>query len=337
MGNLVLNKNVIFSSDSFMPFLSSRAIDGNIDTLSRWIGICPGSMIVDLGDAYWIDRWVCYHMNSVGWDDRYCNLNYALYGSLDMKNWTLLDSVIRNTTSVTDRKIGLSQWRYVKLFSNEGLAINPALTGFVEFEVYEASIATLDNLTLSTGTLNPSFDANTFEYSITVNDTVSNITVTPTGSSDKIITVNGVVVSSGSASQSINLEMGVNTIGIYVTSTQSEIDVAYTITVNRVVNLYLEKIDLLYSGKGYSNIATITMNHDILEYSDSTSISAMRVGVIPYVEDDGVTIFVNGQEVSNATPSNSITFLGSELSIPITVTKQGYTVTRQYIIDIQRE
>lgn len=91
--------------------------------------------------------------------------------------------------------------------------------------------ATLSNLTLSPGTLSPTFDPLTLAYTASV--TVPQITVTPTATqSGATIKVNGASVNSGVASSAISLSGGPNTITVTVTAPDgvTKKDYAMTIT-----------------------------------------------------------------------------------------------------------
>ncbi len=106
----------------------------------------------------------------------------------------------------------------------------------VEFKVTvrtKSSDASLSKLTISEGTLVPVFHSDTLDYSASVENQVGSITVTPIASSSKAtVTINSQVVTSGSASNSLKLEIGVNTIIIEVIA-ENEIKKTYTITVTR--------------------------------------------------------------------------------------------------------
>jgi Leucine-rich repeat (LRR) protein/subtilisin family serine protease len=89
------------------------------------------------------------------------------------------------------------------------------LSSDVTAQTSKSSHAVLSSLTLSAGTLSPSFSASTTEYSASVRYSTSAITVTaevyglhPT------LKVNGTVVHSGEASQPIALQVGTNRIAI---------------------------------------------------------------------------------------------------------------------------
>lgn len=89
------------------------------------------------------------------------------------------------------------------------------------------SLPTLSGLTLSAGTLSPSFLSSTTSYDVTYTGPTS-ITVTPTATSSTTITVNGAPLTSGTASGSITLPIGNTTIIIAVMD--SGLTQSYTIT-----------------------------------------------------------------------------------------------------------
>jgi hypothetical protein len=94
-----------------------------------------------------------------------------------------------------------------------------------------SSVATLSGLTLSAGTLSPSFATGTTSYSATETN-LSSITVTPTATqANATITVNGAAVSSGTASGNITLSPGSNTLTILVTAQDGVTTQTYMVTV----------------------------------------------------------------------------------------------------------
>jgi ribosomal protein L27 len=96
-----------------------------------------------------------------------------------------------------------------------------------------SSNADLSAMTISAGTLSPTFASGTTTYTASVSNATSSITVTPTRSdANATITVNGTGVTSGSASGSIALSVGSNTITTIVTA-QDASTKTYTLTVTR--------------------------------------------------------------------------------------------------------
>jgi hypothetical protein len=93
-----------------------------------------------------------------------------------------------------------------------------------------SSDATLSALTISSGTLIPTFSSNTLSYTATVANGVSSVTVTPTRNQpNATITVNGTAVTSGSPSSTINLNVGSNTITVVVTAQDGTTTKTYAI------------------------------------------------------------------------------------------------------------
>jgi hypothetical protein len=93
--------------------------------------------------------------------------------------------------------------------------------------------STLSNLTISSGTLTPTFASGTISYTDSVVNSVSSITVTPTvNESHATVTVNTIAVTSGSPSGAISLVVGTNTITVLVTA-QDTTTKTYTVTVTR--------------------------------------------------------------------------------------------------------
>ena len=93
----------------------------------------------------------------------------------------------------------------------------------------------LSNIALSSGTLAPAFASGTLAYTATVNYTTTSITVTPsTSQANAAIRVNGTTVTSGSASGSISLSLGSNTINLLVTAQDGITAQSYAVTVTRL-------------------------------------------------------------------------------------------------------
>ena len=94
--------------------------------------------------------------------------------------------------------------------------------------------ATLSGLTLSTGTLSPAFAAGTTSYTVSVANTVTALTLTPTvDTSGATVTISGAAVTSGSASASQALAVGTNAIAIVVTAADGSTAETYTVTATR--------------------------------------------------------------------------------------------------------
>ncbi len=96
--------------------------------------------------------------------------------------------------------------------------------------------STLSALDVSAGTLNPTFDAATNAYAVSVGTDVASVTVTPTTTDDgAAVAVNDAIVDSGQPSEAIELDVGNNTIPIVVVAEDGVGEQTYTVTVARAV------------------------------------------------------------------------------------------------------
>lgn len=94
--------------------------------------------------------------------------------------------------------------------------------------------ATLSDLTLSSGTLSPTFASGTTSYTVSVANTVTALTLTPTvNTSGATVKVAGTAVASGDASASQALAVGTNAISIVVTAADGSTTETYTVTATR--------------------------------------------------------------------------------------------------------
>ena len=125
-------------------------------------------------------------------------------------------------------------------------------TGTIEVTIAASSNANLSDMTISVGTLSPSFASATTAYTASVSNESSSITVTPTkADATASITVNGVAVSSGAASGAINLNVGSNTITVVVTA-QDASTKTYTIIITVTVTFpCLNQVTLISPSDDY--------------------------------------------------------------------------------------
>ena len=90
--------------------------------------------------------------------------------------------------------------------------------------------ATLSSLTINPGTLNPTFDPETLDYTVSVENGISTITITATGNNaGATITING----QNATTLDVSLVEGENTITVIVTAEDNSTQLTYTITVTR--------------------------------------------------------------------------------------------------------
>jgi len=111
--------------------------------------------------------------------------------------------------------------------------VNSIAIGGTVLSIISAN-ADLSDLSVSSGIISPAFTSASTNYSLTVNNAVTSITVTPTSSdANATMTVNGNAVTSGTASSSIALSVGSNSINTVVTAQDGTTIKTYTITATR--------------------------------------------------------------------------------------------------------
>ena len=192
--------------------------------------------------------------------------------------------------------------------------------------------ATLSNLVLSSGTLTPTFAADTTSYTATVPFTVTGLTVTPTVSdTNATVTVNGTPVPSDSASGNITLTVGVNVILVVVTAQDPRITQTYTITVTRTAASSNLSGLTLSGGTLSPSFAT-----DTTSYTVAVSNTVTSVTVTPTVSDTTATVTVNGIPVTSGSASDNITLTVGVNVITTIVTTADGSSSKTYRVSVTR-
>ena len=190
---------------------------------------------------------------------------------------------------------------------------------------------TLSALSLSAGALLPAFSATEPSYTLSVPNSTSSTTVTPT-TTDTLatVTVNGVSVPRGAASGSIALNVGSNTITTIVTAGDGSATRTYTTTVTRAAppssNNRLSALSLSTGTLAPAFASGTTA------YNASVSNSTTSIAVMPTVADATATVTVNGVATTSGNASGAIALAVGSNTITVRVTAQNgtaldYTVT----------
>ena len=192
----------------------------------------------------------------------------------------------------------------------------------------------LSNLTLNSGTLNPSFDPATNAYTASVLYATSSITVTPTCASNMAsVSVNGTSVTTGSASNGIPLALGSNTITSVVTAPDGVTTKAYTLTVTRLPKSTVSSLSGLALSTGTLSPAFST---GTTSYTASVPSTTNSITVTPTVTDPTATIQVNGATVASGVASGSIALAVGSNTISTVVTAQDGATTATYTVTFVR-
>lgn len=195
--------------------------------------------------------------------------------------------------------------------------------------------ANLSSITLSDGTLSPGFIENTTTYNVQVPHSVPSIEVTPVMAGvNALITVNGAAVDSGSASSSIALNTGSNTITILVTAEDGVTTKTYTLSVNR-----------LPAPSNNPNLANLTLsqgtlapifNENTIAYTVQVPYNITTMTLTPTVSDINAAITVNGSDVDSGSPSQAVALSTGNNTITVVVTAQDGTTTKTYTIAVTK-
>ncbi|WP_186424269.1 cadherin-like beta sandwich domain-containing protein [Pannonibacter sp. TSB10GB1] len=196
-----------------------------------------------------------------------------------------------------------------------------------------STVATLSNLVLSAGTLDPVFASGTTSYTASVENTVTTLTLTPTLSdANATVTVNGNAVLSGNASGAINLGVGDNTITIIVTAQDGVTTQTYTVVINRAASAIATLASLTLS-QGELSPAFAS---DTLNYTTKVENSVTSVTVTPAATQPNATITVNGSAVASGSASSAINLEVGENTISVVVTAQNGTTVQTYTVTVTR-
>jgi uncharacterized repeat protein (TIGR02543 family) len=166
-----------------------------------------------------------------------------------------------------------------------------------------STVATLSALSLSTGTLSPTFASGTTSYTASVSNATSSITVTPTVTQAnatiqaKVGSGSFASVTSASASGSLALAVGSNTITVLVTAQDGTTTASYTVTVTRGVasqTITFGSLNNKTLGSGtYAVSATASSSLAVTLTSATTLVCTISSGTITLVSAGTCTINAN--------------------------------------------
>ncbi len=207
--------------------------------------------------------------------------------------------------------------------------------------ITKAGDARLRSLTIAPGTLTPAFDPDILDYTVSVTNTTTSVTVTaavqdPTSS----MSINGVAVPSGSPFVVSGLQVGTNTIRIRVTAMGGAFQ-DYVIVVTRAgppstdASLASAQISASVAGTLRVLVLCPAFTPSVTSYS-ATPVpnSTTTVIVSATTANPLATLRINGQQATSGTPV--IVNLGTgNNSIPVDVTAQAGN-TRRYTFTVNR-
>ncbi|MDF0667755.1 MAG: cadherin-like beta sandwich domain-containing protein [Nitrospira sp.] len=189
----------------------------------------------------------------------------------------------------------------------------------------------LQSLTVSPGTLAPTFDPNLQTYTVDVANNIGSITVTPTLSDPAAtMTVNGQATNSGQARTITLSPAGQDTAIPIVVTAQNNSTKIYTVTVSRGVSSNNNLQSLILSP------GTLNFSPNITSYTVNVASNATSVVVTPTLQDATASMTVDGQG-TNSGQARTIPLgaPGSNTLILIIVTAQN-GAQKTYSVNVHR-
>ena len=196
-----------------------------------------------------------------------------------------------------------------------------------------ANNASLSAFTISRGALSPAFSTNTTSYTASVVNGVTSMIVTPTtADANATVTVNGITVISGAASQAIALSVGANNITVLVTAQDGVTTKTYTVTITRAPSSNAN-LSALKISKG---TLTPVFASGTTSYTASVVNGVSSMTLTPTTADPTATIAVNGTPVTSGTASGAILLAVGANTITTKVTAQDGITTVTYTLTVTR-
>lgn len=214
------------------------------------------------------------------------------------------------------------------VLAEDGVTEKP-YTIIVKREV--SSNANLSQLSLSKGTLSPTFISTTTTYTATASQ--SQISVTPTLSDAMAsVKVNGTPVVSGTTSLPISLNMGsITPIEIVVTAQNGTTTKSYTINVTRTISANADLSGLLLS----SGTLSPAFAAGTTDYEASVENSVSSITVTPTTADGSAGMTVNDVPVNSGFASAPLPLVVGSNMIKVEVTAENGT-KRLYTVTVTR-
>ncbi|MEO5716907.1 MAG: cadherin-like beta sandwich domain-containing protein [Luteolibacter sp.] len=191
--------------------------------------------------------------------------------------------------------------------------------------------STLSSLIVGGATISPSFTPDTLNYTASVSNSISSLTIIPTALNlPSMITVNGAALVSGTKSSPILINVGINTITIQVTA-QNSVTKTYKFSVTRALSAVATLSKLVVNSASISP----TFSKATTAYTAKVKATTKSVKIVPTTTSSVSTCKVNGTIVKSGATSGPITLKTGKNTISIVVMAQSGT-TKTYKITVTR-
>ncbi len=201
----------------------------------------------------------------------------------------------------------------------------------LSISVITSNNSSLSGISLNIGTLTPSFNTSTYNYSSSVGSGTNSITITPVGSnSAATITVNGATLSNGATT--LNLVTGTNTVTFVVTADDGIATNTYSLIVTKAATI---SNDASLGGFTLST-GTISPNFNTSTYNYTSSVGANTNSIVisPSGTNAQATITVNGAALTNG--GATVNLVTGTNTITVVVTAEDGIVTRTYTLIVTK-
>ncbi|MDH5301220.1 MAG: cadherin-like beta sandwich domain-containing protein [Gammaproteobacteria bacterium] len=197
--------------------------------------------------------------------------------------------------------------------------------------------ANLVGLTLSTGTLDQSFNTNLLEYTATVPNAVSSISLVPTSeSANSTIAVNGIPVNSGQTSASISLAVGSTAISVVVTAQDDWTQRVYRLTVTRSDVVLRSNNANLFSLNANGVTLSPAFSPSVTYYTASVANNVSSLALTPKLVDSRAGVTVNSSVAVDGQSSNVALNVGDNPITVLVTAEDGFT-QKNYTLLVKRQ
>lgn len=196
-----------------------------------------------------------------------------------------------------------------------------------------SKIATLSNIALSSGTINPIFNSTNYIYTDSLDNNTSQLAITPTLTDpNAVIIINDNYVTSGTPAV-LDISVGNNLIPITVYAQDNITTQTYNLSVYRAPSAIATLRSLaINSGNLIPKFDTSINN-----YVDSVTYATTSISLTPTLTDSTATLTINGVVVANAKSSSNIPLDVGNNFIGIIITAQDGKKINYYSLTINRD
>ena len=207
--------------------------------------------------------------------------------------------VPQTTSSICIFNTSGSKSIIMTLFKTDHLVFADTIHAFI----YDKPVP-LSGLTSSKGALVPAFDPSVFSYTITVPDTVNNITLTAVSSSPyATISIDGNATTSGTPSASISLQVGSGNIeNVITTADDGTTKCHYTVTITKNANNDADLASLTVA----PGVLSTTFSSSDTSYTVSLLNTTDSIVVTPTTINSQASVTISGSVVVSGTSSAAI-------------------------------